>query len=216
MKDAKDLISKLLGDDPKEYKKAEVYLKNLIIRISRSSGMEETMRKFLGEDWVEDVASEIKYKILTKKAELLRKEELKISYIGIMIKNTLLDLYDKNLLSISLDEQRAEVVDVQSLTPYYKGIDSQVELDQTYNLIVSSLSDREKMVLCYYLRKYLYGDVEELKGISKDNVYKTWERTKKKINKILEYRLSESELKMIVERLLSEVCNYRSYKNSED
>jgi len=76
---------------------------------------------------------------------------------------------------------------------------------------VSKLSEKEKRVMCYYLYKSIYSKEIPIKGISKANLYKTWERLKNKIATEMSYIPSEEEFREFVERFLSEVCEKEGY-----
>ncbi|WPM32066.1 hypothetical protein IAE16_09630 [Hydrogenobacter sp. T-2] len=212
MRDYKQLISGFLYGGVKE----ENYMKKLI-RSSLSQYMDALLRRKFGDDYEEEVLSELRLRLINNKDYLQRLEYINLHYLKTLIRNFLVDIINGERIEVySLQKQVFEEEEAKPVVYEDKLRDTrhhfaEVEGSTLFEALMKNLKDGDMVVLCYYFYKYLYNSEIELRDISKDNIYKRWERLRKgKLKEILG-DASPEEIRAMVERFLSEVCQKRGY-----
>lgn len=209
MKDYKQILEGFIRGGKKE----ELYIRNIVKQFT-TLYMDEVFINKLGNDYEEEIISKLREKLISSKS-WKSYSYISKNYLRSIVKNLIADMFEEEFPVISLQEKIHEDGE-ESLT--YEGIisDTREALAEVYgNLIfeklVMSIDEQDITVLCYYFNKALYGVEIELKEISKDNLYKRWERLRnKKLKKIFE-DVTQEEFRIAVERFLSEVCRDRGY-----
>ncbi|QID32732.1 hypothetical protein [Pampinifervens florentissimum] len=101
MKDYKQLISGFLYGGVKE----ENYMKKLI-RSSLSQYMDALLRRKFGDDYEEEVLSELRLRLINNKDYLQRLEYINLHYLKTLIRNFLIDIINGERIEVySLQEQ---------------------------------------------------------------------------------------------------------------
>ncbi len=208
-----DLLLLLSGKN----KAFELKLKSMIITIARKFGLEKPLVEKYGEEFVEDIYSEFFLHLMENKYLLISKEFISINYIGIMLKNLMVDKLNgsRYIKTVSYEElnykdDEGREISFESTIRDEREFFSQHEGDQLFNLILKSLDQKDLIALCYYITYYIKGVKPKVKSMSANNLYKRKERLKSKISKHLE-GLSEQEARYLFEKLLSEVCEKLDY-----
>jgi len=211
----KGKIEALLNGDPE----AKQFFLEEIRRVALQSKMESLLRTRIGDDYPEEVLSALILKLFSMKEAILRKEEVNRSYIRKVIRSCLVDAVNKEagvtIVStnnpVKYDEE-GRVREFEELFGHEENKDMEIEAKELFDEILSILSEKDIDTLCYYLNTKIYKREVKIKGMSKDALYKRWERLRKKIRKRLAYMPSEEEIRVFAERFLSEVCAKRGYK----
>lgn len=185
-------------------------IKGTIVSFISREGLEQSIKRILGDNYLEEIYSTFVLKLLSNKELILSKPKVSFSYLASMIKNTIMDLYRKKsfLYEISVqafqdtgeEEGNLEEVIFKIESPNY----TPLEVYDLLKKVTSYLDDKDKETLCYYIAKEL-GEDFEVKTLSKNALYKRWERLKKKLREILE-EINEELWKYFVDLYMSEVC----------
>lgn len=185
-------------------------IKGFIKNFVSSKGLDETIRRIVGDDYVEEVFSMFIIKLFENKELILSKEKVSFSYLTAIIRNAIMDIYRKRAMNYEIsvqslqnpEEERniEEIIFVDNSPAYYP-----IEVEELFNKILELLDEKDKEALCYYISKGL-GEEFEVKTLSKDALYKRWERLKKKLRENLE-EINSELWKAFVDMYMSEVCN---------
>ncbi|WP_461829005.1 sigma-70 family RNA polymerase sigma factor [Aquifex sp.] len=184
-------------------------IKGAIVSFVSREGLEQSIRRILGDNYLEDIYSTFVLKLLSNKELILSKPKVNFSYLTSMIKNTVMDLYRKKSFAYEVsvqslqdteEEGKLEEVIFRAETPDF----TPLEVYELLRKVINLLDDKDKETLCYYIAKEL-GEDFEVKSLSRDALYKRWERLKKKLREILE-EVNEELWKSFVDLYMSEVC----------
>ena len=212
-------VLKALAEGREDLRIRDFLLKEIRF-VARQSKTEEVLRKRIGDDYAEEILSDLRLKALAmvRSGKLESKEFVSISYLRKMIRSCIVDALNGdvklNLINVEVlnyEDEEGKVVSFEENIAVEEDKDLQIVSKDLFYEIVSKLSEKEKKVMCYYLYKSIYSKEIPIKGISKANLYKTWERLKKKIATNMPYIPSEEEFRKFVERFLSEVCEKEGY-----
>ena len=214
----KDLLKAFA--EGREDSKTRNFLIKEIQAVARESKMEELLIKRLGDNYAEDILSCLRLKVLVmvRSGKLEDKKFISKSYIRKMIRSCMVDAlngdFKLNLVNMEVlnyEDEEGNVVGFEESVAVEEDKDLKITAVDLFNEIISQLSEKEKRVMCYYLYKTLYSKEIPLEGISKANLYKTWERLKKKIADEIPYIPSKEEFREFAERFISEVCDKEGY-----
>lgn len=208
MKDIKPLVEKFYETGKWEDDiegKIKSFIRNFVI----SKKLEKGIKRILGDDYVEEIYSLFILKLLKNKDLLLSKKSISFSYLISIVKNVIFDFYRKRAMNFEVSVQSLhysyeegnleEVIFKQEPPEYYP-----IEVYELFNKILKIFDEKDKETLCYYLFKQ-FGEEFKVKSLSKDALYKRWERLKKKLRE----NFGEINLELwtaFVELYVSEVC----------
>ena len=218
----KDVLKALA--EGREDPKVRNFLLKEIQTIARESEMEILLRKRLGDNYIEDILSDLRLKalIMLKSGKLEEKELVSVSYVRKMIRSCMVDALngDSKLNPVSMEylnfeDEEGNVTSFEESISVEEDKDMKIIAKDLFEEIVGKLTEKEKKVMCYYLYKSLYSREILLDGISKTNLYKSWERLKKKIASEISYVPSVEEFREFAERFLSEVYDKQGYSIKE-
>lgn len=214
MKDYKELVLNFLMGGRKEENYMRQLLKSLI-----SPDMEKVFKRKMGEGYQEELLPELRYRMITRKDYWESLGFISLKYLRTAIKNLLVDIVEGERLSFFslqkevFEEEEARPVTYEELIKDHREVFAQVEGDILFEKLMEKVKEEDIPVLCYYFNKSLYGEEIELKSISRDNLYKRWERLRKGRLREVFMGASPEELRNAVEKFLSEVCQKKGYIN---
>ncbi len=198
--------------------------RNLLIKeiraVARESKTEALLRKRIGDDYAEEILADFKVRVIlmVKAGKLEDKEFISLNYLRKMLRSCMIDALngDSKINFVSMEELNYEddegnVVSFEENVGFEEDKDLKLAASDLFSKLVVKLSDKDKKVMCYYLYKSLYSKEIPLDGISKANLYKSWERLRKKLAEEMPYVPSEEEFREFAERFLSEVCDKEGY-----
>ncbi len=192
-------------------KKFERFIKALIFK--EALKFEQVLRKKYGDDYVEELYSDFVEKVLRSKGLIQNSDHISTGYIRTIIRNLLVDKingsyqYKHYSLSESVfTSDDGKEVSFEEILKEEKVPAVVSEMQNLIKAIKEDLEDRDLLVLCYYVHYYLYGEKREMRGLSKANLYKRWERLKPYMRKLFD-GLREEEVRAFMEIYLSEVCD---------
>ena len=210
--DYRDILNGFIQGGRKE----EIYVRKLLKGLI-SPSMEKILRKRIGDDYEDEIISELRYRIVKNRDYWSSLEFINLKYFRSIIRNTLIDIIngvEVNILSLQeyvFKEDDAKPITYEDIIQEDRDAFAQTEGSLLYKVMLESLKEEELLVLCYYFDKFLYRREAELSGVSKDALYKRWERLKKgKLRNILQ-DVSPEEMRAFVEKFLSEICGKRGY-----
>ncbi|MDQ7039149.1 MAG: hypothetical protein Q9N26_08175 [Aquificota bacterium] len=190
-----------------------------IKKVALQSKVEHFLRTRLGDDYAEEVLSDLILKFIIMREVLLKKERITRSYVRKVIRSCLVDTVNREgkISTVSINNpvnphEEGWVESFEDLLGKEEDKDLRIQAEELFDVIMSLLSEKDKDTLCYYLNTEIYDRNVEVKGMSKDALYKRWERLKKKIREKLTFVPTEEEFRIFAERFLSEVCAERGYK----
>jgi hypothetical protein len=94
---------------------------------------------------------------------------------------------------------------------YEDRIEEKAEGPEFYEIMLDLMDEKDYPVVCYYLCKEVQKNCNKPKGISEANLYKRWERFKRKLKDHLPYEPSADAVKYFIDRFLSEICQRQGY-----
>ncbi len=200
--------------------KARNFLIKEIRAVARESNTESLLKKRIGDDYAEEILADFKLKVLLmlKSGKLEEKEFISTFYIRKMLRSCIVDALNGdsklnivNMEDLNYQDEEGNVVSFEENIGVEEDKDLEINASDLFGTLVGKLSDKDKKVMCYYLFKSLYSEEIPLEGISKANLYKSWERLKKKLAEEMPYIPSEEEFREFAERFLSEVCDKEGY-----
>jgi len=190
-----------------------------IQRVAKSSNMEELLKRRIGDDYAKEVLAELRLKVFMMKEELEKKDLIHRAYVRKVIRSCLVDRLNGSarLDTVSAEElylgnEEGKVLSFEEIYGSGEDKDLQIQAEDLLSFMMKILSERDIEVLCYYLYKELYSHEIRLRNMTKANLYKRWERLRKKISQKLPYTPTEDEFREFAEKFLSEVCDKRGYK----
>lgn len=207
-KDYKERLLKFLEGKP------DRELEALLRKLVRESAfrMEKALKRKYGDNYQEEVYSELIYRLWLAKGKLINLEAIYLNYIRSTIKNLLVDLvngYAKHehysLSEIVFENEEGRSVSFEELLKDERLIVASADTESMITDLLKRLDKKDTLVLCYYFTLHLYGEKLQLKNLSKNNLYKRWERLKPKLKELLE-GLSHEEIRAFMEAYLSGVC----------
>lgn len=215
MKDYKEILSGFLYGGKRE----ENYLRRLI-QNSLSPSMRSVLVKKIGDDYEGELLSELRFRLVKSKDYWQRLEYISLGYLKTIIRNLLVDTINGGRIEVySLQEQvfeedTARPITYEDIIKDHRPTFAEAEANLLFDALMKSIKEEDIPVLCYYIGKNLYGIEVDLPGISKDNLYKRWERLRKGRLKEVFDGVGPQELRIALERFLSEVCEKRGYINN--
>ncbi|EDP75984.1 sigma-70 family RNA polymerase sigma factor [Hydrogenivirga sp. 128-5-R1-1] len=204
----------------KEDLKARNFLIKEIRAVARESNTESLLRNRIGDDYAEEILADFKLKVLLmlKSGKLEEKEFISTFYVRKMIRSCIVDALNGdpklnlvNMEELNYQDEEGNVVSFEENVGIEEDKDLSITVGDLFSELVNKLSEKDKKVMCYYLYKSLYAKEIALDGLSKANLYKSWERLKKKLAEEMPYVPSEEEFREFAERFLSEVCDKEGY-----
>ncbi len=220
-------MKKLLTDLTKG--KFDNNIKNFLIseieKVAVSSELVELLKNKIGDDYAEEILAELTFKIyiMFRKGNLEKKDFINKSYLRRMIQSCIVDVLEKdkkisviNLESFNYKDEEGRIISFEE--KFGTEIDNSLSIDVEYifNTICETLTEKDYDVLCYYLYKEYLSKEIILDNMTKNNLYKRWERLKRKIVNKLDYVPSHEEFKEFAYRFMSDVCEKRGYLFKEE
>jgi hypothetical protein len=207
LSDLKPVVEKFLktgrweGDWEEKFKG---YIKSVI----SSRELESTIRSFIGDDYLKEIYSCFVEKIFLSKETLLSKPYISPSYMYSFIRNVVMDLLRRKYMGVEIsvgslgrEEGDLEEVFFKTLPPEHHTLEARAVLIE----ILDITDDKDREVLCYYFCKEL-GIEFEVRSMSKQAVYKRWERLRKRIRKHVG-GVNANLWKEVMDLFVSEVCS---------
>ncbi|WP_333785230.1 hypothetical protein [Thermocrinis sp.] len=216
--DYKELLIKF--SEGKETPKEREFLKNTIGKFVRQRGKEESFKRRWGDDYVKDLLSEIRIRIISRKKFLEERAFVNWKYFLSIINSCLIEFYQELRSSQEVPyekvrnpktEENNRSVEETDIFAYEENVEEKIEAEEFYENMLRFLEERDYPILCYYLCKEFQKDCKKPEGLSEANLYKRWERLKKKLRDYLTYEPSAEAMKYFIDRFLSEVCKKLGY-----
>ncbi|MEJ5339862.1 MAG: hypothetical protein ACK42C_06985 [Aquificaceae bacterium] len=212
MKDYKALLSGFLYGGKKE----ENYIRKLI-QVSVNPYMKSLLVRKIGDDYEEELLSELRFRLIKNKDYWQSLEFISLNYLKSMIRNLLVDTINGGRVEVYslqvqvFEEETAKPLTYEDILKDTRHAFVEAEGNTLFDALMRVIREEDVPVLCYYLGKSLYGVEVELSGLSRDNLYKRWERLRKGRLKEVFDGAEPEELRIAVERFLSEVCEKKGY-----
>ncbi len=195
------------------------FIKNSTAKFIRQTGRDEIFRRNWGDDYLEDILSELRVRLIVHKRALEEKTFINRQYFLNIIRSCVDKFYSKIRPSeeISYDafkkktEQDDRDIEETKIFAYEERIEEKAEGPKLYEVMIRLIDKKDYPVVCYYLCKEVQKDCTKPKGISEANLYKRWERFKKKLKDHLPYEPSADAVKYFIDRFLSEICQRQGY-----
>lgn len=185
-------------------------IKGAILNFISREGLEQSIRRVLGDSYLDDIYSTLILKLFINKDLILSKPKVSFSYLTAIIKNTVMDVYRKKIYSYEVPVQAMQVSDEEegnleevvfkTEPPAY----TPLEVYELFNKVIDKLDEKDMETLCYYIAKEA-GENFEVRSLSRDALYKRWERLKKKLRGVLA-EVNEELWRAFVDLYMSEVC----------
>ncbi|WP_448583571.1 hypothetical protein [Thermocrinis sp.] len=219
MRDFKDIILRFA--EGKESQEERELIKNTLLKQVRVSGREEAFRGRWGDDFEEDLLSDLREKVVKLRENLESKEFINWSYFLKLVISCVEEFFQKlrNMQEFPYDKLKAssEEYDLEFEETIFFSYEANPEEDlesvEFYYDLLELLDEKDYPILCYYLCKEFYKNCKKPEDISENNLYKKWERLKKRLRERLTYEPSESAVAYFTERFLSEICKKFGYIN---
>ena len=112
---------------------------------------------------------------------------------------------------LNYENQEGETFSFEENIRVEEDKDLQINAQELLNAVMDILKEDDIKVMCYYFCKELYSEEIELEGLTKTNLYKRWERLKKKLAQELPYVPTREEFREFAERFVSDVCESKGY-----
>lgn len=224
MRNYKQIIEKLLNNQisSKEY---QIFLKDLkrifkqALKVYFTSNIEKLFHKYFGPDYLEVLASEFIFKIVSKKESFLNLSFINEKYLLTTAINIIylylsseFKLVEKevnlNDLSLTQEEDKEQEIRVEGLLPpVFVNFLEDSALNHLVLSLKEKLTKKELETLCWYVNKAYKQNPKEVKA-SADTLYKRWERLKPKLKKIVgEEVLEGTSADKIFYAIKSEICD---------
>jgi hypothetical protein len=220
----KQIIEKLLNNQisSKEY---QTFLKDLkrifkqALKVHFTSNIEKLFHKYFGPDYLEVLASEVIFKIVSKKESFLNLSFINEKYLLTTAINIIylylsseFKLVEKEVnledLSLTQEEDKEQEIRVEGLlSPVFVNFLEDSVLNHLVLSLKEKLTKKELETLCWYIYKAYKQNPKEVKA-SADALYKRWERLKPKLEKILgEEVLEGTSAEKLFYVIKSEICD---------
>ncbi|NAZ30936.1 MAG: hypothetical protein GU354_07180 [Caldimicrobium sp.] len=224
MRNYKQIIEKLLNNQisSKEY---QTFLKDLkrifkqALKVHFTSNIEKLFHKYFGPDYLEVLASEVIFKIVSKKESFLNLSFINEKYLLTTAINIIylylsseFKLVEKEVnledLSLTQEEDKEQEIRVEGLlSPVFVNFLEDSVLNHLVLSLKEKLTKKELETLCWYIYKAYKQNPKEVKA-SADALYKRWERLKPKLEKILgEEVLEGTSAEKLFYVIKSEICD---------
>jgi hypothetical protein len=220
----KQIIEKLFNNQisSKEYQTFLNVLKRIFkqaLKVHFTSNIEKLFHKYFGPDYLEVLASEFIFKIVSKKESFLNLSFISEKYLLTTAINIIyfylsseFKLVEKevNLEDISLtqEEDKEKEIRVEGLLPpVFVNFLEDSALNHLVLSLKEKLTKKELETLCWYVNKAYKQNPKEVKA-SADALYKRWERLKPKLKKIVgEEVLEGTSADKLFYAIKSEICD---------
>jgi hypothetical protein len=220
----KQIIEKLLNNQisSEEY---QIFLKELkrifkqAFKVHFTTNIEKLFHKYFGPDYLEVLASELIFKIVSKKESFLKLSFINEKYllttaihIIYFYLSSEFKLVEKevnfNDLSLTQEEDKDLEIRVESLLPpVFVNFLEDSALNHLVLSLKEKLTKKELETLCWYVNKAYKQNPKEVKA-SADALYKRWERLKPKLKKIVgEEVLEGTSADKLFYAIKSEICD---------
>jgi len=224
VRDYKQIIEKLLNNQisSKEYQTFLNVLKRIFkqaLKVHFTTNIEKLFHKYFGPDYLEVLASELIFKIVSKKESFLNLSFINKKYLLTTAINIIylylsseFKLVEKEVnlddLSLTQEEDKEQEIKVEGLlSPKFVNFLEDSALNHLVLSLKEKLTKKELETLCWYLDKAYKQNPKELKAIA-DALYKRWERLKPKLRKILEEEvLKGTSADKLFYAIKSEICD---------
>jgi len=216
--DYKELLIKFA--EGKETPKEREFLKNTIAKFVRQIGKEESFKKRWGDDYVEELLSKLSVKVISQKDLIKEKTFVSWKYFLSIIKSCVIEFYQelRSLQEFPYEEaknpkteENNRSVEETGIFAYEEKVEEKIEAEEFYEYMLNFLEEKDYPILCYYLCKEFQKDCKKPEGLSETNLYKRWERLKKKLRDRLTYEPSAEAMKYFIDKFLSEICKKLGY-----
>jgi len=195
------------------------FIKNSIAKFIRQTGRDEIFRKNWGDDYLEDILSELRARLIVHKRALEEKTFINWQYFLNIVRSCVDKFYSRIRPSEEISynalnkrtEQDDRSIEETNIFSYEERIEEKVEGPKFYEVMIKLMDEKDYPVVCYYLCKEVQKDCTKPKDISEANLYKRWERFKKKLKDHLPYEPSADAVKYFIDRFLSEICQRQGY-----
>ncbi|RLJ70683.1 hypothetical protein BCF55_0964 [Hydrogenivirga caldilitoris] len=189
-----------------------------IRQLAVRSGLEEILRRRIGDDYAEEILSVLRFKLLKMSGSIAKKGFISTAYLRKVIYSCIIDTlngeFSAQMLSmeeLNYENQEGDVVSFEENIEVEEDKDLKINAQDLFGAIMNILKEEDIKVMCYYFCKELYSEEIELEGLTKTNLYKRWERLKKRLAQKLPYVPTKEEFREFAERFLSEVCESKGY-----
>ena len=217
MEEYKDLLLRFATG--KESLQEREIIKNFVLKQVRISGREKIFIDKWEKNYIEDLLSDLRVKILELKETLESKEFINWSYFQKVVKSCIEEFHKQMIYLQEIPYENLKVKNKEDELEFEESIlfscemrpEEDLENEEFYCSMLEIIDDKDYPIICYYLCKESNKTCKEPEDISKNNLYKRWERLKKRINEKLPYRPSESEMKYFYEKFMSEICEKLGY-----
>jgi hypothetical protein len=220
----KQIIEKLLNNQisSKEYQIFLNVLKRIFkqaLKVHFTSNIEKLFHKYFGPDYLEVLASELIFKIVSKKESFLNLSFINEKYLLTTAINMIylylsseFKLLEKEVnlddLSLTQEEDKEQEIRVEGLLPpVFVNFLEDSALNHLVLSLKEKLTKKELETLCWYVNKAYKQNPKEVKAIA-DALYKRWERLKPKLKKIVgEEVLEGTSADKLFYAIKSEICD---------
>jgi len=216
--DYKELLIKFA--EGKGTPKEREFLKNTIAKFVRQTGKEESFKKRWGDDYVEELLSKLSVKVISQKDLIKEKSFVSWKYFLSIIKSCVIEFHQelRSLQEFLYEEaknpkteENNRSVEETGIFAYEEKVEEKIEAEEFYEYMLNFLEEKDYPILCYYLCKEFQKDCKKPEGLSETNLYKRWERLKKKLRDRLTYEPSAEAMKYFIDKFLSEICKKLGY-----
>jgi len=195
------------------------FIKNSIAKFIRQTGRDEIFRRNWGDDYLEDILSELRERLILYKRAIEEKSSISWRYFLSIVRSCVEEFYNKIRPSEEIPYEVAKPktgqderdIEETKIFAYEDRIEEKAEGPESYEVMLDLMDEKDYPVVCYYLCKEVQKDCTKPKGISEANLYKRWERFKKKLKDHLPYEPSADAVKYFIDRFLSEICQRQGY-----
>jgi hypothetical protein len=219
----KQIIEKLFNNQisSKEYQTFLHVLKRIFkqaLKVHFTTNIEKLFHKYFGPDYLEVLASELIFKIVSKKESFLNLSFINEKYLLTTAINIIylylsseFKLVEKEVnledLSLTQEEDKEKEIRVEGLLPpVFVNFLEDSALNHLVLSLKEKLTKKELETLCWYVNKAYKQNPKEVKA-SADALYKRWERLKPKLKKIVgEEVLEGTSADKLFYAIKSEIC----------
>jgi hypothetical protein len=195
------------------------FIKNSTAKFVRQTGRDEIFRRNWGDDYLEDILSELRARLIVHKRALEEKTFINWQYFLNIVRSCVDKFYSKIRPSEEIPyevakpktEQDDRSIEETNIFSYEERIEEKAEGPKFYEVMIRLMDEKDYPVVCYYLCKEVQKNCNKPKGVSEANLYKRWERFKKKLKDHLPYEPSADAVKYFIDRFLSEICQRQGY-----
>jgi hypothetical protein len=195
------------------------FIKNSTAKFIRQTGRDEIFRRHWGDDYLEDILSELRARLIVHKRALEEKTFINWQYFLNIVRSCVDKFYSKIRPSEEIPyevakpktEQDDRSIEETNIFSYEERIEEKAEGPKFYEVMIKLMDEKDYPVVCYYFCKEVQKNCNKPKGVSEANLYKRWERFKKKLKDHLPYEPSADAVKYFIDRFLSEICQRQGY-----